>query len=320
MSLPSNLYQQIRRAFIASGQFETDNQVKNLFVDARLSPWRNRLPLSGNLDERVDSVIRLLDQKFNSRGEPGLISLIMVLLDRVHPEDICHSQLTALQEVLSQEFSQSAINIEEELRDLLSETDPRLKRLEILLQQLRANNEVLREWKQLHRYLDNLTNLTYGQFAAQIERFKGTPLDPLVLRDAWKPVLLMVNRMLEWAKTIEYIGEPYKVEQDIKRGVVWAIKLGELTEAIHQHLLLVPAEMDAAPNRPKSMWRFFTSAKVRASDTDYWRGSWWPQLVDLSGQLEHDLRLYMSMADENLRQTASDLYELSREILWSEAK
>lgn len=318
MSLPFDLYRQIKNILIASGQFETDSSVKHLFVDTRLAPWRNRLPTSSNLDERVASIITLLDNQFDSQGEPALISLTMVLLDRVHIGDICHKQLTDLREVLSRKLALPTINIEQELKALMLESDPRLQRLERLIHQLRTYSETLHEWKQLHRHLDNLTNITYGQYAAQIERFKGRPIDVPLLQDSWKPVYLVVNRMLEWAKTIKHIGEPYQVESDFKRGAVWAIKLGEITEAIHEHLSLAPAELEATTNRPTRLWRFLGSANVQSGDMEQWRNWWWPRLVDLSGQLEHDLRLYMSMADENLRQAASDLYDLSKVVLWSE--
>lgn len=317
MSLPSDLYRQIKSILIASGQFDTDSHVMHLFVDTRLTPWRNRLPTSNNLDARVASVITLLDNQFDSHGEPALLSLIMVLLDRVHPGDSHHKRLDDLREVLSHRLSLPTINIEQELKDLLPESDPRSQRLERLFRQLRLYNETLREWKQLHRHLDNLTNITYGQFATQIERFRGKPIDLPVLQDAWKPVYLMTNRMLEWAKTIKYIGEPYQVESNVKRGVEWAIKLSEITEAVHEHLSLAPAELEVTANRAKGIRRFIAPANVQSGDIEQWRSWWWPRLVDLSGQLEHDLRRYMTMTDEHLRQTASDLYDLSNAVLWS---
>jgi hypothetical protein len=69
-----------------------------LFVDARLSPWRDWLPDAPTPAERVLAVIEALSERYNPQGENALVLFLRVLSDNVPLGDACHHELAALAE------------------------------------------------------------------------------------------------------------------------------------------------------------------------------------------------------------------------------
>lgn len=94
--IPSSLYNELRTTLLNCGPFSTDSNIKRVFVDERLSPWRNRLPQANNPVERVESIIDLLHDQHNSMKENALFLLICVLSERLDPGDDCHHRLARL--------------------------------------------------------------------------------------------------------------------------------------------------------------------------------------------------------------------------------
>ncbi len=92
----TNLYSQLRTVLLDCGSFATDRELKVIFVDKRLSPWRNRLPQADNPSGRVESVIDFLHNQYNDVEENVLVLLLRVLSERLDPGDACHQRLADL--------------------------------------------------------------------------------------------------------------------------------------------------------------------------------------------------------------------------------
>ena len=313
--IPPALHNRLRSLLLDCGPFASDRALRRVFVDGRLAPWRNQLPTADSPDGRVAAAISFLIRRYSRQKENALVLLCRVLSEQTDPEDLCRDRLDQVAGDLSEALRYDVVNLEREIERLLPEDDPRRQNMQRLIDELRRHNEMLREWKQLHQHLDTLSNLTYGQYAAQVRRYRNRPADTAALRDAWRAVRLNIDRLLAWAKGIEHIGPPFRETADEKHGVEWAVKLSEAADVIDEHLDQAPqtAEAAAAP----AGWRRVL-APLREEPEPAENEWWWPRLVDLSDELEHDMRVYMSMADENLRSAAADLYDLSRQVLWSE--
>ena len=95
-SIPSNLHNSLRTTLLECGSFNTVNELRAIFVDERLSPWRNRLPEADNITVRVERTIEFLHNQYNNVGENALVLLLDVLSERLDPTDDCHPRLANL--------------------------------------------------------------------------------------------------------------------------------------------------------------------------------------------------------------------------------
>jgi hypothetical protein len=102
--VPANLYKQLRDVLLECDPFATDQELKAIFVDERLSLWRNQLPQANNPSTRVDQVIDFLYRHSSKAGENALVSLLHVLCDRHDEADACHQHLTDLANALEKEI------------------------------------------------------------------------------------------------------------------------------------------------------------------------------------------------------------------------
>ncbi len=95
-NIPPKLYQDLQTALIRCGPFQSDSALRPLFVDSRISAWRDDLPSADSASKRVRAVIDYLLPKFNASGENALVLLIQVLRDQVSRDDACYGQLGTL--------------------------------------------------------------------------------------------------------------------------------------------------------------------------------------------------------------------------------
>lgn len=96
VGIPPSLYNDLRSALLHCGPFGTDAQLRAIFNDGRIAPWRNDLSKSDNATERVEAVIDLLYNKYNNDEENALVALLYTLIDRVQPGDACRDHLAEL--------------------------------------------------------------------------------------------------------------------------------------------------------------------------------------------------------------------------------
>ena len=94
--IPGDLYGRVQSALLRCGPFDSDLTLRSLFVDARLSAWRDFLPEVSNRAGRAQAVIGALSRRANPAGENALVLLLRVLAENTPAGDACHDQLMAL--------------------------------------------------------------------------------------------------------------------------------------------------------------------------------------------------------------------------------
>jgi hypothetical protein len=76
--------------------FDTNSDLRALFAEPRLVPWRGGLPEAGSLNARVDRLIDYLREKRTSAGEQVLVLLLQVLAERYGSADGRYGELKSL--------------------------------------------------------------------------------------------------------------------------------------------------------------------------------------------------------------------------------
>jgi hypothetical protein len=96
VGLPPELYREVRRILMECAAFDSDRELRALFVDLRLSPWRNRVPEASSRQSRVQAVMALLVNAANTSGDNALVLLVQVLRDLTDSEDTLYADLCRL--------------------------------------------------------------------------------------------------------------------------------------------------------------------------------------------------------------------------------
>ncbi|MBN1875768.1 MAG: SIR2 family protein [Anaerolineae bacterium] len=94
--IPDPLYQTLQATLLRCGPFRSDNGLPPLFVDSRISQWRDILPSRDTPAGRVQAVIDTLVMHANAEGKNALVLLLHVLRDHASRRDACYGQLAAL--------------------------------------------------------------------------------------------------------------------------------------------------------------------------------------------------------------------------------
>jgi hypothetical protein len=181
------------------------------------------------------------------------------------------------------------------LAEEITAVDPRRGAgLTSLVEQFQRYNQQMVEWKELHRQMNFLLTV-FDPFRKQVERFDARPerFDFGTLEASWQTVHLFIGQLLRWAMTISLIGPRYREAGSELSGVEWAVRLGTIDSGIRRHL-------SERPPRPTS----------NPDDV------WWRRLREETSELEDAIKQTLFLADEELRKTAADLFDLSAESLW----
>lgn len=102
--IPSDLNNRLLVILLDCGPFASDNELRAIFVDARINPWRNRTLEANNPTSRVQVLIDTLHNQYNSSGQNVLALFLYVLSEQRHPEDACHQRLVRLATELEREM------------------------------------------------------------------------------------------------------------------------------------------------------------------------------------------------------------------------
>jgi formylglycine-generating enzyme required for sulfatase activity len=125
--LPSDLNKRLRDTLVMCPQFDTDENLRAIFVDERIFPWRNALSQAISRNSRVQLAINFLYEQQNIRNENALVLLLQVLSECVDLGDILCHKLSALadevERCLDSERSQSTL-LPEPLQTKPSELSP----------------------------------------------------------------------------------------------------------------------------------------------------------------------------------------------------
>ncbi|GAB4537203.1 MAG: hypothetical protein Kow0063_23630 [Anaerolineae bacterium] len=96
---PSN-YRRLRDNLLECGPFAGDRELRAIFVDARIRPWRDGLPTAGDRNSRVNAVIEYLYTQYSEAHENALVLLLRVLSDQIDAGDARHKDLADLADEL----------------------------------------------------------------------------------------------------------------------------------------------------------------------------------------------------------------------------
>ncbi|MBN1872822.1 MAG: ATP-binding protein [Anaerolineae bacterium] len=95
------IYQQLRSTLIDCGPFSSHDELKAVFVDNRIHPWRKWIPEAKSASSRVEAVIDFLYNQYTSTQDNALVLLLHVLSERKETGDACHQKLFKLADDLS---------------------------------------------------------------------------------------------------------------------------------------------------------------------------------------------------------------------------
>jgi hypothetical protein len=172
------------------------------------------------------------------------------------------------------------------LKQTLPDDDPTPQYLLDTLKNFQLFHAQLHEWKELHNFLNDIL-IAFGPFARQVDQceISGEAPNPRLFRQLWQPISQKVNGLLEWGKTITQIGQPFLESEQGLQGSRWFVDLCVARYRLSQLL---------------------KSAVVESGE-----------LVDACSEFGDKAETHMFVADRNLRETADELYSLSRVVLGS---
>lgn len=102
LDLPPQLNDRLQRALLRCGPFDSDVDLRAMFVDTRISPWRDAFPEVRSRRSRVSVLIDELLHHYTPARENALVLFLHVLREKASPGDACHQDLTMLTEELAQ--------------------------------------------------------------------------------------------------------------------------------------------------------------------------------------------------------------------------
>lgn len=98
--IPADVSTQMYITLQRCRQFNSDDELRAVFVDQRIALWRNALPEASDSETRIGKTIAYLWNCENTQHENGLILFLYVLSDRVESGDIRKQQLIRLADAL----------------------------------------------------------------------------------------------------------------------------------------------------------------------------------------------------------------------------
>lgn len=174
------------------------------------------------------------------------------------------------------------------LSSALPENDPTAARLMENLGQFQYYHTRLRDYKELHNYYNDLL-MQIGSFSSVVASLEpgASRLSLRSLGAVWQPIALKIDRLLDWARiSNSIVDEPFTVDEDgAMRGPLWAVDLQSVRLRIDELLKPQSFNLDA--------------------------------IDDATSEFSHISNQYMYQADKDLRETAGELYNLSRIVLGS---
>ncbi|SRR6266498_3778821 len=169
------------------------------------------------------------------------------------------------------------------------------------------NLEKMYEYKELHNWVNEIL-IIFGQFKEEVNTSNSRRAIPKLrrLKLLWKPVSLHVGLLLKWSEKIKFIGKPYKEFEDKSReGEDWSIQFSVIRTDIDNHLGLNSMNHTDYPNK----------IQILAFRTLGGEILWWENLNEFTSSFNDTSSSLMTWADKQLRQTAQDLFNLSKEAL-----
>lgn len=112
INIPPQILHDLGKILLQCEAFNSNSELKAIFVDSRLSAWRNELPETITPSKRVAAVVEFLMDKYNNLGQNALFLLLHVLSEHILPNDARHLKLrelaNAIEPLLIQESSSTS--------------------------------------------------------------------------------------------------------------------------------------------------------------------------------------------------------------------
>ncbi len=96
LDLPPQLYNRLQSTLLKCGPFDSEVELRAMFVDARISPWRDAFPEMRNRVSRVNVLIDELLHRYATTGENALLLFLQVLNEQASAGDACHNDIATL--------------------------------------------------------------------------------------------------------------------------------------------------------------------------------------------------------------------------------
>ncbi|MBE9212834.1 caspase family protein [Plectonema cf. radiosum LEGE 06105] len=108
--IPPQLHKRLRNVLLECEQFESDRNLKTIFTNESLRPWRSSLPQADSLNSRVDYLIAFLVNKRRSdTKENALVLFVRLLSELIDEADNRHQQLKHLAAELEYNLENNSI-------------------------------------------------------------------------------------------------------------------------------------------------------------------------------------------------------------------
>lgn len=199
------------------------------------------------------------------------------------------------------------------LKRAFPKNDPRPEQFRQVLEQFHNYHNSLYEWKELHNSLDNILS-SFGQFSSAIQRADAEMNMPQIhsLRSLWRGVSVSVDNLVDFAGKIEYIGTPYLEKQDGRMvGEAWVVKINALRKRLDNQLGVGVLPSSGIPSGVTG--KLVQKMQFRVGV----KPDWWITLLELTNEFSHTAYAHMHLADKRLRDSASELYTLSKSVFGS---
>lgn len=202
------------------------------------------------------------------------------------------------------------------LKEAFPKDDPRPEQLRKLLhnfEQIQQLQQSLYEWKELHNALDDILT-AFAPFSSEIHRADSEKTIPSIsaLHNLWYAVSVKVDALLEFARQIKYIGNCYREEAGVISGESWSVKISGMRTQVNIQLGLDETSGFSPPT--KRSVSFAEKSKLMIGI----KPEWWVALYELNNEFNHIAYGQMHWADKKLRETATELYTLSKSAFGSE--
>ncbi len=90
------LVHRLRETLTNCGPFGSDGELSSVFVDDRISPWSDRVPVSDSRMGRINALIDLLHDQYNANRQNALVLFLRVVSDSHESTTDCYHRLIEL--------------------------------------------------------------------------------------------------------------------------------------------------------------------------------------------------------------------------------
>jgi len=103
--ISSNVYTRLVKTLLKCGPFDSDEELRAVFIDARINPWYALSSQAQNAAIRVKSTIEALHNRYNDNQENALVLFLYVLSGQTPSGTMCYQELNRIAIELEQQLN-----------------------------------------------------------------------------------------------------------------------------------------------------------------------------------------------------------------------